>query len=100
MEDQSKEKKDESKLNTRLKRDHPRRTITAQADAEQSRGRRSWIGKRPETGLRTWLSGDARQNQAGQPKIRMVENIEKLPFHPQLHAFAERKPLREIEITP
>src|ERR1700689_4547543 len=30
----------------------------------------------------------------------MVENIEELPFHPQLHAFAEREPFREIEVAP
>src|SRR5271168_1144735 len=30
----------------------------------------------------------------------MIENIEELPFHPQLHAFAERKPFREIEVAP
>ena len=40
------------------------------------------------------------EHHAGQPKIRMVEDVEELRFEPQLHALGQRKPFRQVEVAP
>ncbi len=62
-----------SEIEARLKCDHARGAVAAEAHAEQSGRRRSGIGKRAEPGLRRWFSRDTGQHHGRKRKIRMVE---------------------------
>src|SRR5271169_4871023 len=74
-----------------LEGDHARGAIATKADAEQSGGRRGGVGKRAESSLRGGFSWNAREQHAGQPKIRVVENVEELDVKPQLHFLGQWK---------
>ena len=87
-------------LEAQLKGDHARGAVAAQADAEQSRWRRSGVGERAESGLRGGLAGDAGEDHAGKAEIRVIEDIEELAVDAQLHALGQREPLRQVEIAP
>jgi hypothetical protein len=95
-----------SELQAQLKRDHARRAITSQTDAEQA-GRRRGRGSnraKPNLGaarsIGASLSRNVGQHPAGKRKIRTVEYIEELDVEAQLHSLGHRKPLRKVEVTP
>ena len=73
-----------SKLQARLKSNHTRGAVAAEADAEQAGGRCGRVSEGAETGLRFRLAGNAGQNHAGQSEIRMVEHGEELAVYAQL----------------
>ena len=81
-------------------REHARRAITAQTDAEQAGRRRSRGSKRPKPRLRRRLARNFSKNHARKCGIRTVEYIEELDVESHLHTLGQRKPLREVEVTP
>src|SRR5579884_389398 len=89
-----------SELEPRLEGDHPRRAVAAQSDAQQARGRRGGVRQRAETRLRRRSARNPREREHRQAEVRMIEEIEKLAVNPQLHALAQRKPLRQVQIAP
>jgi hypothetical protein len=89
-----------SELHPQLKRDHARRTIAAQANAEQTRRRRGSVRKRSKPCLRSGLSRNASEHRARKRKIRMIEDVEELCIEPQLHPLAQGKRFRKVKVTP
>jgi hypothetical protein len=75
-----------SKFNTSLEGDHARRTVAAQADAQQSRWRRYGALKRTEAcrNRDSWHTGF---HIARQGKVRMVIRIEELNIETKRDAF-------------
>lgn len=88
------------KFQSRLKRNHPGATVASKADTEQPGGWGCGVRQRTESGLRRGFTGNAGQNHAGKPKIRMVEDIEELGLHSELHTLGHRKPFREVDVIP
>ena len=89
-----------SELHPRLKRDHSWTAIATQTDAQQAGRRSSCVGKRSKASLRGRLSRNTGQHHAWQPKVRVVEDIEKLALKPKLCMLGQRKPLCQVEVAP
>src|SRR5260370_16216055 len=87
-------------LQAQLKRNHAGRAITTQTDAKQTGRRRSCRGKRSKSRLGRRLARNPSKNHARKCEIRMVEYIEELDVETHLHTLGQRKPLREVEVTP
>lgn len=83
-----------------LKCDHTRRTVAAQADSQQTSGRRRGIAQRSKPCLRGAIAGNARRHQDRETVVRMVEDIEKLSIHSELYVFRQREKLGQVEIAP
>ena len=90
----------DSEFQPSLQRDHAGRTVTAQANTEQSGRRRRGVRQRPKTHLCRGFPRNARVQVARKTKIRVVEHIEELAFYPELQALAQSEPFGEVEITP
>src|ERR1700733_14897241 len=89
-----------SKLQTRLKRNHPRRIIAPQAHSEQPSGRRCCAGQRAKASLRRPVPGYPRNYHRGQAEVWVVEDVEELRIDAELHVVSDREPLSQIEIAP
>jgi hypothetical protein len=95
-----------SKLHAHLERDHARRAVAAQTDAEQTCWWRRRGSKRPKPNLGAarsigaYLSRDAGVHIARKREIRMIKYVEELSVETQLHALRNGKPLGEVEIAP
>src|ERR1700676_2593667 len=88
------------KLHAHLKRDHARRAVAAQTDAEQPGRRRRGVRDRAKSALRGRFSGNSGRHHAWKRKIRMVEHIEKLSVETQLHALGHWEPFCKVKIAP
>ena len=84
-------------LDSSLKRDHAGRTVPAESDAQQAGGRRDGAGQRAKARLRCGFSRSS-SLIAGQREVGMVEGIEDLRVQPEIHAFGDRNPLRQIDL--
>ena len=89
-----------SKFHSRLKSDHARGAIAAQANTKQPRWRGGRVAQRSESCLCGRFAGDACIAQNGKAKVRMIEDIEKLPVDAQLHVFPQREPPGYVKIAP
>lgn len=77
-----------------MKGDHARRAVSTQTNPEQTRRWRGRVGQRAESNLRCGFAGNASEHDTRQPKIRMIEDIEKLSFEAELDALSQREPFR------
>ena len=68
-----------------LKRYHPRGTIAAEPDPEQSSRRGGRIGQRPEPRLCRRLAGDARIAEDREPEVWVIKKVEDLAVYSQFH---------------
>ena len=66
-----------SEFDSALKGDHARRAVAAEADAEQSGGRRDGAGQRAKSRLRGRLAWSACLI-GGQRKVGVIEDVEEL----------------------
>src|SRR5271165_3072118 len=89
-----------SEFQPRLKGNHARTAVAAQSDPEQSSGRSGGIGQGAETSLCGRVAWNAGQRHAGETEVGMVEHVEELSVESQFHTLGDRKPFREVEITP
>jgi len=89
-----------SELQASLKGDHARSAVTSQPNSEQAGGGRSRVRERSESRLGRGLTRNAGLHNAWQGEIRVVEDIEKLTFKPQLQVFCQREPFRQVKVTP
>src|SRR5580658_5216982 len=89
-----------SELQPRLEGDHPWTAVATQPDSQQAGRRGGRVGEGSKSTLRGGISRNAGLNHVWKRKIRMIENIEELPFKPQLHVLAQGKPFCQIEVTP
>ena len=81
-----------SEFQPQLKRDHARRVIASQADAQQACGWRGRRDQRAESGLRARLARNS-GHRSRQGEIRVVEEIEELALDTKRHPLVEGEPL-------
>src|ERR1035441_699336 len=86
-----------SEFNPSLERDHTRRTVAAESDAEQSRGRRDGAGQRAKARLCRRLAGRAGLVR-GEGEVRVVEEIEYLRVEAEGNMFRDRNLLRDVDL--
>src|SRR5580658_1143111 len=89
-----------SELQPRLEGDHPWTAVATQPDSQQAGRRGGRVGEGSKSTLRGRISWNAGLNHVWKRKIRMIENIEELPFKSQLHVLAQGKPFCQVEVTP
>src|ERR1700677_3491184 len=74
-----------SELVACLKRDHAWSAVAAQTDAQKSGWGRGGVSQSAETSLSRRLPRNTREDHAGQTKIGVVDDVEKLYVKPQAH---------------
>ena len=85
------------KLDSALKRNHARRTVAAQSDAEQSRGWRDRAFQGSEFGGYV-PARDSSLDAVGQREVGVIEGVEELHVEAQRSPFPERKLARKVDV--
>jgi len=89
-----------SELHSRLEGYHAGTRVAAEADAEESGGRRGGVGERSEARLGGGITGDASQDVTRECKVRVVEDVEELAFEAQLQVLADREIFCDVKVAP
>jgi len=86
-----------SEFDSSLERDHARRTVAAESDAQQSGWGRNGAGERAKARLGSWFSRSAGL-VAGQSEVGMIEDIEDLRVKTEGQMLCNRNLFRHVNL--